>query len=65
MNLEPWTKTEYIQEIYFGHLNDQIHIFLINHNIAKVQTWVGSPSSPCAPIKIHVVQDHQDKVRDR
>lgn len=26
MNRELWTKTKYIREMYFGHLNDQIYI---------------------------------------
>ena len=31
---ELWMKTKYTWEIYFGHLSDQIYVFLINHKVA-------------------------------
>lgn len=32
-SMELWTKTKYIWQMYFGHLNDYMFIFLINHNV--------------------------------
>lgn len=40
MNQEEWMKTKIIQGIYFGHLNEQICIFLMSHNITVLNIKV-------------------------